>query len=121
MAARVRRDLCLSWSSVEEFLVQEGPVLLEMRVKQLMKERQQAKATLLAKTCSQSPAMQGQGPFRQMYLVCLCATSEQEELMEEVSATCTLSIPTLGDTQPGSRSPGPLCAGSAFEFGTFIH
>ncbi|XP_075872446.1 zinc finger protein 292b isoform X2 [Nelusetta ayraudi] len=70
---------------MEEFLVQEGPVLLEMRVKQLMKERQQAKATLLAKTCSQSPAMQGQGPFRQMYLVCLCATSEQEELMEELS------------------------------------
>lgn len=73
-------------SSVEEFLVQEGPVLLEMRVKQLTKERQPAKATLLAKTCSQSPAMQGQGPFRQMYLVCLCATSDKEELMEEVSA-----------------------------------
>lgn len=77
---------CLLSSSVEEFLVQEGPVLLEMRVKQLTKERQQLKATLLAKACSQSLAMQGQGPFRQMYLVCLCATSDKEELMEEVSA-----------------------------------
>lgn len=86
----VHRDLSLFSSSVEEFLVQEGPVLLEMRVKQLTKERQQAKATLLAKTCSQSPAMQGQGPFRQMYLVCLCATSEKEELMEEVSAAMSL-------------------------------
>lgn len=65
--------------------MREGPVLLEMRVKQLTKGNQQAKATLLAKACSQSPAMQGQGPFRQMYLVCLCATSEQEELMAEVS------------------------------------
>lgn len=96
-------------------------MLLEMRVKQLMKERQQAKATLLAKTCSQSPAMQGQGPFRQMYLVCLCATSEQEELMEEVSATYTLPIPTVDQTQPGRGTAGPLSTGSAFEFGPFIH
>nr|XP_046228573.1 zinc finger protein 292b isoform X2 [Scatophagus argus] len=68
---------------VEEFLVQEGLVLSEMRVKQLMKENQLAKAALLAKTCSQCPAFQGKGSFKQMYLVCLCATSEQDQLMDE--------------------------------------
>ncbi|XP_039980946.1 zinc finger protein 292b isoform X1 [Xiphias gladius] len=70
---------------VEEFLVQEGLVLLEMRVKQLMKEKQLGKAALLAKTCSECPVFQGKGPFKQMYLVCLCATSEQDQLMDELS------------------------------------
>ncbi|TKS75761.1 Zinc finger protein 292 [Collichthys lucidus] len=70
---------------VEEFLEQEGLVLLEMRVKQLIKENQLGKAALLAKTCSQCPAFQGKGPFKQMYLVCLCATSEQHQLMDELS------------------------------------
>lgn len=71
--------------SVEEFLGNEGPVLLEMRLKQLMKENQLGKAALLAKTCCQCSAFQGKGLFKQMYLVCLCATSEQDQLMEEVS------------------------------------
>ncbi|XP_023266126.1 zinc finger protein 292 [Seriola lalandi dorsalis] len=70
---------------IEEFLVQEGQLLLEMRVKQLMKEKQLGKAALLAKTCSECPPLQGKGPFKQMYLVCLCATSEQDQLMDELS------------------------------------
>ncbi len=65
--------------------MQEGLVLLEMRVKQLMKENQLGKAALLAKTCSECLAFQGKGPFKQMYLVCLCSTSEQDQLMDEVS------------------------------------
>lgn len=76
----------IPWFSVEEFLVQEGLVLLEMRVKQLMKENEMGKALLLAKTCCQSPAFHEKGSFKQMYLVCLCATSEQDQLMDEVSA-----------------------------------
>ncbi|XP_063758029.1 LOW QUALITY PROTEIN: zinc finger protein 292b [Eleginops maclovinus] len=75
----------LQTEQVEEFLVQEGPVLLEMRVKQLMKDAELEKAALLAQTCSKSSAFQGKGTFKQMYLVCLCATSEQEKLMEELS------------------------------------
>ncbi|XP_062293385.1 zinc finger protein 292b [Scomber scombrus] len=70
---------------VEKFLAQEGPILLGMRVKQLMKENKLGKAALLAKTCSESPAFQDKAPFKQMYLVCLCATSEQDQLMEELS------------------------------------
>uniref|UniRef100_A0A3B4ZT59 Zinc finger protein 292 n=1 Tax=Stegastes partitus TaxID=144197 RepID=A0A3B4ZT59_9TELE len=75
----------LQMEQVEEFLVQEGLVLLEMRVKQLMKDKQMGKAALLAKTCSECAAFQGKGSFKQMYLVCLCATSEQNQLMEELS------------------------------------
>ena len=72
--------------------MQEGLVLLEMRVKQLMKEKQLGKAALLAKTCSECPVFQGKGPFKQMYLVCLCATSEQDQLMDEVSVATLPSM-----------------------------
>ncbi|TNN39619.1 Zinc finger protein 292 [Liparis tanakae] len=75
----------LQSQKVEEFLVQEGLGLLEMRVKQMMKGDQLGKAALLAKVCSECHAFQGKGPFRQMYLVCLCATSEQDQLMDELS------------------------------------
>uniref|UniRef100_A0A3P9I0S2 Zinc finger protein 292 n=1 Tax=Oryzias latipes TaxID=8090 RepID=A0A3P9I0S2_ORYLA len=71
--------------SVEEFLLQEGSVLLQMRVKQLMKDKELAKAGQLAKTCSESSAFQGNTAFKQMYLVCLCSTAEQSQLMEELS------------------------------------
>ncbi|XP_047184459.1 zinc finger protein 292b isoform X2 [Scophthalmus maximus] len=75
----------LQMDQVEEFLVQEGLVLLEMRVKQLMKEKQFEKAALLAKTCFDCSGLQGKGSFKQMYLVCLCSTSEQDQLMDELS------------------------------------
>lgn len=76
---------CILNVSVEEFLAQEGIVLLGMRVKQLMKEKKLEKAALLAKTCCQSSAFQVNGSFKQLYLVCLCGTAEQNQLMEEVS------------------------------------
>ncbi|XP_054473994.1 zinc finger protein 292b [Anoplopoma fimbria] len=75
----------LQTEQVEEFLVQDGLELLEMRVNQLMKDNQPGKAALLAKVCSECQAFQGKGLFKQMYLVCLCATSEQDQLMEELS------------------------------------
>lgn len=66
--------------------MQEGPVLLEMRVKQLMKDNLTERAAALAKVCSQCSAFQEKCSFKQLYLVCLCATSEQEQLMEAVCA-----------------------------------
>lgn len=66
--------------------MQDGLALLEMRVKQLMKDNLLGQAALLAKSCCQCPAFLGRnGPFKQMYLVCRCATSDQTQLMEEVS------------------------------------
>lgn len=67
--------------------MQEGPVLLEMRVKQLMKDSQAEKAAALAAVCSQCPAFPEKSSFKQLYLVCLCATSERDQLMEEVPWT----------------------------------
>ncbi|KAM4633787.1 zinc finger protein 292b [Polymixia lowei] len=75
----------LQTEQVEEFLALEGPVLLEMRVKHLIKDNHMEKAALLAKTCSEFPAFEGRGHFKQMHLVCLCATSDQDQLMEELS------------------------------------
>lgn len=49
-----------------------------------MKEKQLGKAALLAKMCSECPPLREKGPFKQMYLVCLCATSEQDQLIDEV-------------------------------------
>ncbi|MED6258593.1 hypothetical protein ATANTOWER_009494, partial [Ataeniobius toweri] len=68
---------------VEVFLEQEGPVLLKMRVKQLMKEKQLKKAALLAKSCAECSAFQTKGDFKQLYLVCLCGILEKDQLMEE--------------------------------------
>ncbi|KAM9840189.1 zinc finger protein 292b [Aulostomus maculatus] len=70
---------------VEEFLLHEGRVLLEMRVKQLMKDNQLERAALVAKTCSEFPTFQEKATFKQMHLVCLCATSEQDHLMNELA------------------------------------
>uniref|UniRef100_A0A3B5L7W6 C2H2-type domain-containing protein n=1 Tax=Xiphophorus couchianus TaxID=32473 RepID=A0A3B5L7W6_9TELE len=67
------------------FLEHEGPVLLQMRVKQLIKEKQLEKAALLAKICTDCSAFQAKGDFKQMYLVCLCGTLEKDQLMEELS------------------------------------
>ncbi|KAF7650872.1 hypothetical protein LDENG_00119350 [Lucifuga dentata] len=76
----------LPTQQVEEFLELEGPVLMEMRVKQLMKKKEMEKAAMLAKICSESSAFQGRGAFRQMLLVCICATSQNQQLMDENSS-----------------------------------
>lgn len=75
-------------SSVEEFLDREGPVLLEMRLKQLMKEdgRMPAAATL-ARACADHPAFRDRGHFKQTHLVCLCSTAERQQLMQEARET----------------------------------
>lgn len=57
---------------------------MELRVKHLIKENYMERAALLAKACAEYPEFEGKGHFKQMYLVCLCAVSAQEPLMEEV-------------------------------------
>ncbi|XP_025894206.1 zinc finger protein 292 [Nothoprocta perdicaria] len=70
---------------VNEFLVFEGPALLDMRIKHLMKTKQLTQATALAKLCSDHPEISAKGNFKQTYLVCLCSGSPNEKLMEEIA------------------------------------
>lgn len=42
------------------------------------------KAAVLAKMCSEYPGYEGKGNFKQTYLLCICMTKSQEQLMEEV-------------------------------------
>ena len=60
-------------------------MLLNMRLKHLIKMDSIEKAAVLAKICSEYPGYEGKGSFKQIYLVCICMTKTQEQLMEEVS------------------------------------
>nr|XP_056712011.1 zinc finger protein 292 [Euleptes europaea] len=70
---------------VNEFLVHEGPLLLDMRIKHLMKSKLLTQATILAKLCSDHPEIGIKGNFKQTYLVCLCSGSPNEKLMQEIA------------------------------------
>lgn len=72
------------WFKVNEFLGIEGPTLLDMRIKHLIKQNEVEKAARLAKVCTEYPEFGGKRNFKQAYLVCLCGTSSQEQLKEEV-------------------------------------
>ena len=69
---------------VHEYLELEGPTLLNMRIKHLIKVDSVDKAAVLAKMCSEYPGYEGKGNFKQTYLVCICMTKNQDQLMEEV-------------------------------------
>lgn len=76
---------------VNEFLAFEGPILLDMRIKHLIKTNQLSQATALAKLCSDHPEIGTKGSFKQTYLVCLCTSSPNEKLIEEVSIFSSVS------------------------------
>ena len=69
---------------VHEYLELEGPTLLNMRIKHLIKVDSVDKAAVLAKMCSEYPGYEGKGNFKQTYLLCICMTKSQEQLMDEV-------------------------------------
>lgn len=65
--------------------MREGPDLLQLRVKYLIKENCTEKAALLAKACADFHLFGGnRGHFKQSYLVCVCSFAPREMLMEEV-------------------------------------
>ncbi|KAG9347405.1 hypothetical protein JZ751_004972 [Albula glossodonta] len=85
---------------VNEFLALEGPVLLEMRTKHLIKENQVEKAALLAKACSEYPGFEGKGHFKQTYLL------SKVDCRDALEMICNLE--SDGDEK------GALCLCSAF-------
>lgn len=69
---------------VHEYLELEGPTLVNMRIKHLIQVGSIDKAAVLGKICSEYPGYEGKGNFKQIYLLCICMTKSQEQLMEEV-------------------------------------
>ncbi|KAM4625980.1 zinc finger protein 292a [Polymixia lowei] len=100
---------------VHEFLELEGPTLLNMRVKHLIKMDSIEKAAVLAKMCSEYPGYEGKGNFKQTYLVCICMTKTQEQLMEEITLVdCKDALEMICNLESEEDEKGALCLCSAF-------
>ncbi|KAJ8389342.1 hypothetical protein AAFF_G00120500 [Aldrovandia affinis] len=114
LRAILAKETC-DTEKVHEFLALEGPVLLEMRTKHLIKENQAEKAALLAKACSEYPGLEGKGHFKQTYLVCLCTTAAQDPLMQELSKVdCRDAVEMICNLESDGDEKGALCLCSAF-------
>ncbi|KPP73750.1 zinc finger protein 292-like [Scleropages formosus] len=99
---------------VHEFLSTEGPVLLEMRIKHLIKDNQVEKAALLARACAEHPELGREGRFQQTYLVCLCAVVPRELLMQELSKVdCRDALEMICNVESEGDEKGAfsLCSG----------
>ncbi|XP_061600271.1 zinc finger protein 292a [Cololabis saira] len=105
----------LQTEQVHEYLELEGPTLLNMRVKHLIKVASIDKAAVLAKMCSEYPGYEGQGNFKQTYLLCICMTKSQEELMEEIaSIDCKDALEMICNLESDGDEKGALCMCTAF-------
>nr|XP_046268272.1 zinc finger protein 292a [Scatophagus argus] len=100
---------------VHEYLELEGPTLLSMRIKHLIKVDSVDKAAVLAKMCSEYPGYEGKGNFKQTYLLCICMTKSQAQLMEEiVSIDCKDALEMICNLESDGDEKGALCLCSAF-------
>ncbi|XP_039993255.1 zinc finger protein 292a isoform X2 [Xiphias gladius] len=100
---------------VHEYLELEGPTLLNMRIKHLIKVDSVDKAAVLAKMCSEYPGFEGKGNFKQTYLLCICMTKSQEQLMEEIaSIDCKDALEMICNLESEGDEKGALCLCSAF-------
>ncbi|XP_056152043.1 zinc finger protein 292a [Lampris incognitus] len=100
---------------INEFLELEGPTLLNMRVKHLIKMDSIEKAAVLAKVCSEYQGYEGKGNFKQTYFVCICMTKTQEQLMEEItSVDCKDALEMICNLESEGDEKGALCLCSAF-------
>ncbi|KAJ8341945.1 hypothetical protein SKAU_G00342360 [Synaphobranchus kaupii] len=100
---------------VHEFLALEGPILLELRVKQLINSNRFENAVLLAKQCAEYPEFRGRGNFTQMYLVCVCAAEPQEQLMQKISEVdCKDILEMVCNLESDGDDRGALSLCSAF-------
>ncbi|XP_078423449.1 zinc finger protein Rlf isoform X1 [Cetorhinus maximus] len=70
---------------VNNYLIQEGPAFLEIRIKHLMKIDRKFDATLLAKCCAENSEINSKGAFRQIYLTCLCTMGPNEDAAKEIA------------------------------------
>ncbi|XP_029316561.1 LOW QUALITY PROTEIN: zinc finger protein 292a [Cottoperca gobio] len=100
---------------VHEYLELEGAALLNMRIKHLIKVESVDKAAVLAKMCSEYPGYEGKGNFKQTYLLCICMSKGQEQLMEEIaSIDCKDALEMICNLESEGDEKGALCLCSAF-------
>ncbi|GAA6109279.1 zinc finger protein 292a isoform X1 [Tachysurus ichikawai] len=100
---------------VHELLAQEGPTLLDMRIKHLIKQKCVEKAAVLAKTCAEFPEFGGKKNFKQIYLVCLCETMSQQELMQEIKEIdCKDALDMICNLESEENEKGALSLCTAF-------
>ncbi|XP_036438404.1 zinc finger protein 292b [Colossoma macropomum] len=100
---------------IYEFFTREGPELLHMRVKYLIKENFMDRAALLAKACADFPEFDRRRvQFKQIYLVCLCTVAPQQTLMEELSKVdCRDALEMICNLEAEGDEKGAftLCSG----------
>ncbi|XP_017271871.1 zinc finger protein 292a [Kryptolebias marmoratus] len=100
---------------VHEYLELEGPTLVNMRIKHLIKVGSIDKAAVLAKICSEYPGYEGKGNFKQTYLLCICMSKSQEQLMEEISSIdCKDALEMICNLESEADEKGALCLCTAF-------
>ncbi|XP_038162905.1 zinc finger protein 292a [Cyprinodon tularosa] len=100
---------------VHEYLESEGPTLLNLRIKHLIKVDSVDKAAALAKICSEYPGYEGKGSFKQTYLVCICMTKSQEQLMEEIlPIDCKDALEMICNLESEGDEKAALCLCTAF-------
>ncbi|XP_036449103.1 zinc finger protein 292a [Colossoma macropomum] len=100
---------------VREFLTREGPTLLDMRIKHLIKQKCVEKAAVLAKTCAEFPEFGGKKNFKQIYLVCLCETMPQQEFMQEIKEMdCKDALDMICNLESEENEKGALSLCTAF-------
>ncbi|KAK1805581.1 hypothetical protein P4O66_019862, partial [Electrophorus voltai] len=101
--------------TVHEFLSREGPDLLQVRVKYLIKENYMDKAAVLARACVDCPGFQSRAAhFKQIYLVCLCTVAPQQTLMDELSKVdCRDALEMICnlEAEGDERGAFTLCSG----------
>ncbi|XP_056111893.1 zinc finger protein 292a [Rhinichthys klamathensis goyatoka] len=100
---------------VHEFLSREGPELLHMRIKHLIKLKRMDKAAILAKICAEFPEFGGKNNFKQIYLVCLCEIKPQQELMQEIKEVdCKEALDMICNLESEEDEKGALSLCTAF-------
>ncbi|KAL2098779.1 hypothetical protein ACEWY4_005259 [Coilia grayii] len=100
---------------INEYLVVEGPVLVDMRIKHLIKQNEVEKAARLAKVCTEFPDFAGKRNFKQAYLVCLCATSSEEHLKQEIAEVdCKDALDMICNLESEGDEKGAFSMCSAF-------
>uniref|UniRef100_A0A3P9M7D9 Zinc finger protein 292 n=1 Tax=Oryzias latipes TaxID=8090 RepID=A0A3P9M7D9_ORYLA len=105
----------LQTEHVHQYLELEGPTLLNMRIKHLIKVDSVDKAAVLAKVCSEFPGFEGQGNFKQTYLLCACMTKSQEQLMEEIALIdCKDALEMICNLESEGDEKGALCLCTTF-------